>query len=151
MVIIDIDKTRAEIRRQMNLWQIDPSEFEIVYQEQRDLSDRIVRLPGATLRYMRNGKWQAISCSGYPSRAANLRQVLFLVERLRIAEQHGVQYQGLEYSTDLTTMNTESLRKETILDAYDTLGVSPDDPLELIDDVYRKKSMYYHPDKGGSP
>ncbi len=144
---IDVDKTRAEIRRQMQLWGTDASEFEVVWQEQRDGQGRITRMPGATLRYMRGGKWQVISCYGYPSRAANLRQILFLVERLRIAEQHGVQYEGLAYSTELTSAEPEGQRKQDILEAYDILGISPDDPLGLIDDVYRKKSMYYHPDK----
>ena len=47
--------------------------------------------------------------------------------------------------------DTTSARRESILDAYDTLGAGPDDPVELIKDVYRRKSMYYHPDKGGDP
>jgi curved DNA-binding protein CbpA len=42
------------------------------------------------------------------------------------------------------------LRKEATLDALDVLGVGPDDPVDLIKDIYRKKSMYYHPDKGGT-
>ncbi len=47
--------------------------------------------------------------------------------------------------------DTEAVRKESILDAYAILGASPDDPAELIRDVYRRKSMFYPPDKGGDP
>ncbi len=147
---VDVDKTRSQLRHQFALWDIDPSEFEIVWEEDRS-SGRIERRPGATVRYMRNGQWQSISCFGYPNRAANLRQCFLLLERLRIAEQNGVQYQGLTFTSALSTTTTagEKNRRESILDAYDILGASPDDPIELIESVFRKKSMFYHPDKGG--
>lgn len=146
---VDIDRTRADIRRQFSLWDIDPSEWEIVYQEDRS-SGRIIKQPGAIVRYMRGGTWQEIACYGYPSRAQNLRQCFFLLERLRIAEQNGVQYQGLTFTKEVATVNTENTRRQDIMDAYDFLGASPDDPIELIKEIYRKKSMYYHPDRGGT-
>ena len=145
---VDVDKTRAQIRHQFTMWDIDPSEFEIVWEEDRS-SGRIERRPGATVRYMRNNQWQSISCFGYPNRATNLRQCFLLLERLRIAEQNGVQYQGLTFTSDLVTTTKETGRKESLLDAYDVLGVSPDDPVDLVESVFRKKSMFYHPDKGG--
>ncbi len=146
--VVALDTTRAQIRHQFALWDIDPSEFEIIWEEERE-GGRLIRRPGAKVRYMRNGQWQEIACYGFPTRAENLRQVFLLLERLRIAEQQGVQYQGLTFSKDLATVGAESGRKQDLLDAYDVLGVSPDDPLELVKDVYRRKSMYYHPDKGG--
>ncbi len=145
---VDLDQTRKEIRHTFSLWDIDPSEFEIIWEEDRS-SGRIIRRPGATVRYMRNGKWQAVLCYGFSTRSANLRQCFLLIERLRIAEQHGVQYEGLTFTKDLATITGESSRKQDLLDAYDILGVSPDDPVDLIKDVFRRKSMYYHPDKGG--
>ena len=146
---VDVDITRKEIRHTFTLWDIDPSEFEILWEEDRS-SGRIIRRPGARVRYMRNGQWQEIACFGFPSRTENLRQCFLLLERLRIAEQHGVQYQGLTFTKDLATTTGESARKESLMDAYDILGVSPDDPIDLIKDVFRRKSMYYHPDKGGT-
>ncbi|GAI60441.1 unnamed protein product [marine sediment metagenome] len=146
---IDTDRTRSEIRRQFALWDIDPSEFEIIWEEERDGAGRIFRRPGVKVRYLRNGQWQEIACYAFPTRAANIRQCFLLLERLRIAEQHGVQYQGLTYTKDMATVGKETSKKQDLLDAYDVLGVSPDDPVELIKDVYRRKSMYYHPDKGG--
>jgi len=147
---VDIDKTRREIRHTFALWDIDASEFEILWEEDRS-GTRIIRRPGATVRYMRNGQWQSVSCYGFPTRAQNLRQCFLLLERLRIAEQHGVQYQGLTFTKDMATTSGETSRKEDLLDAYDTLGVSPDDPIELVKSVYSRKSQFYHPDKGGDP
>lgn len=149
--VVNVDRTRAEIRHTFALWDIDPSEFEILWEEERDTAGRIFRRPGARVRYLRNGQWQEIACFGFPNRPENLRQCFLLLERLRIAEQHGVQYQGLTFTKEVTTASTVSVKKQDLLDAYDFLGVGPDDPLDLIKDVYRRKSMYYHPDKGGDP
>jgi len=146
---VDVDQTRREIRRTFSLWDIDPSEFEIIWEEDRS-SGRIIRRPGAIVRYMRNGQWQMVACYGYSNRSENLRQCFLLLERLRIAEQHGVQYQGLTFTKEVATSTGETARKESLMDAYDILGVSPDDPIDLIKDVFRRKSMYYHPDKGGT-
>lgn len=147
--VVDVDQTRREIRHTFALWDIDASEFELIWEEERD-GNRVRRRPGATVRYLRNGQWQEISCFVFPIRSQNLRQIFLLLDRLRKAEQQGVQYQGLTYSKDLSTTTGEAARKESLLDAYDVLGVSPDDPVDLIKDVFRRKSMYYHPDKGGS-
>lgn len=148
MNTVDVDQTRRDIRHTFAKWDIDPSEFEIVWEEDRS-SGRIVRRPGATVRYMRSGKWQSVSCFSFPNRASNLRQCFLLLDRLRIAEQQGVQYEGLTYSKELATVTGEGARKENLLDSYDILGVSPDDDMELIKDIFRRKSMRYHPDKGG--
>lgn len=145
---VDVDKTRREIRHTFTLWDIDPSEFEIIWEEDRS-TGRIMRRPGATVRYLRNGQWQSLSCFAFPTRAANLRQCFFLLERLRIAEQHGVQYEGLTHTKDLSTTTGEASRKESLMDAYDVLGASPDDPIELIRDIFRRKALFYHPDKAG--
>ncbi len=148
---VTTDQTRREIRDTFRKWDIDPSEFEIVWEEERE-SGRIIRRPGATVRYYRAGTWQLVSCFAFYTRQENLRQCFLLLDRLRIAEQHGVQYQGLTHTTDLSTAtNTESSKKESLLDAYDILGVSPDDPLDLIKSIYQRKSLHYHPDKGGDP
>jgi len=147
--VVDIEQTRREIRHTFTLWDIDPSEFEIVWEEDRT-SGRIIRRPGATVRYLRNGQWQEITCLAFPTRSQNLRQIFLLLDRLRKAEQQGVQYSGLTFTKDLVATSGESARKEDLLDAYDILGVSPDDPVKLVKDVYRQKVTYYHPDKGGS-
>lgn len=147
---VDIDRTRQDIRHTFSLWDIDRSEFEIIWEEEKDgISGRILRRPGVRVRYLRNGTWQEIACFGFATRSENLRQCFLLLDRLRIAEQNGVQYQGLTYSKEISPTSGESSRKQDLLDAYDILGVSPDDPINLIKDVYKKKSMYYHPDTGG--
>jgi hypothetical protein len=152
---VDIDQTRRDIRATFAKWDIDPSEFEIVWEEERDGVGRISRKPGVKVRYLRNGQWQEVSCYGFTTRAQNLRQCYLLLDRLRIAEKVGVQYQGLASSKELVAASPETSRKQDLLDAYDILGVSPDDTLDLIKDIYRRKTMHYHPDstlhQGGDP
>jgi len=148
---VPLDDTRRDIRHTFALWGLDPSEFEILWEN--ELNPKAGRLaPGVQVRYIRNGKWQQISCYTFTTRAANLRQVFLLIERLRIAEQQGVQYEGLTFTTAVaSTVDTKRQEKEDLLDAYDILGVSPDDPVDLVKNVYRNKAQYYHPDKGGDP
>jgi len=146
---VEVDETRRHIRRTFHLWKLDPSEFEILWQEELEPGHRGLRLPGAIVRYLRNGVWQTVASYRFSTRAENLRQCYLLLDRLRIAEQHGVQYASLTSSKDLTVSDTEQAKKEELLDAYDILGVSPDDPIELVRDVFRRKSQYYHPDHPG--
>lgn len=149
---VDIDKTRQELRANFALWKIDPSEFEIFYDEIKVQGGGTIREPGATVRFLRQGKWQSISCGGFKTRALNLRQCLFLIERLRIAEKNGVRYEGLSFTKEVATSTgtSERDRKQDLLEAYDFLGVQVDDPIQMIEDIYRKKSQFYHPDKGGN-
>lgn len=148
---VDIERTREELRTNFALWDIDPSEFEIFYDEIKVEGGGIIRKPGANVRFLRQRKWQSISCSGFATRALNLRQCLLLIERLRIAEKHGVRYEGLSFTKEIVTSagTSERDRNQDILEAYDFLGVKVDDPLELVEDVYRKKAQFYHPDKQG--
>lgn len=148
---IDVDQTRRDIRDTFRKWDIDPSEFEILWEEDEDYGRRGRRLPGAKVRYFRTKVWQLVSCHTFGSRAENLRQCFLLLDRLRIAEQHGVQYQGLTSTKEVAVADNDRSKREDLMDAYDFLGVGPDDPIELVKDVYRRKSMYYHPDKGGDP
>ena len=146
---VEVDVTRQEIRDEFARWHIDRSDFEILWDTNPNFPT--TRLPGAIVRFYRQNIWQEISCFRFRSRAENLRQCFLLLQRLRIAEKYGVQYAGLTSSKSVvSTNNAPTGEKEALLDAYDRLGVSPDDPIELIKDVFRKKSMYYHPDKGGT-
>lgn len=149
MRTVDVDVTRREIREELTRWGVAKGDFEITWEEERAYSGRPV---GAKVEFYRHSVWQSISCYRFGTRAENLRQCFLLIERLRIAEKFGVRYAGLTSATDVTVhKNTVQDEKRDLLDAFDTLGVGPDDPVELVKDVYRKKSMYYHPDKGGNP
>ena len=152
---IDLKTTRQDIRDCMDKWNVGPENYEIAW-EDKGLEGANVRYPyGVRVRYLRNGVWQEVSCLNFGIKAENLRQCFFLIDRLRVAEKHGVQYQGLTYTKDIATKDassTEKQRKESLLDAYDILGASPDDPVDLIKQIYLKKSTFYHPDKvGGDP
>jgi len=104
------------------------------------------------VEFYRNNIWQNISCYRFGTRAENLRQCYLLIQRLRIAERFGVQYAGLTSAKEVVLhRNSVQDEKQALLDAFDFLGVSPDDPIDLVKDIYKKKSMHYHPDKGGNP
>lgn len=148
-VTAELDQTRRQIRDTFRKWDIDPSEFEILWQEDEDYGDRGRRMPGAKVRFLRNGVWQAVASYAFSTRAGNLRQCYLLLDRLRIAEQHGVQYSSLTSTKDLVVADKERAKREDLMDAYDVLGVGPDDPIELVKKVYQNKSMYFHPDKPG--
>ena len=152
---VGVEQTRQDIRHMFDLWGIDRSEYEIDWQEEALLSGVKRRLPGVSVRYLHENKWQTVSClDQWHDRGWNLRQVFFFLDRIRVAEKVGVQYEGLSYTTEVATVPgqiQERDRKETLLDAYDILGTSPDDPVELVKEVYKKKAGYYHPDKGGDP
>lgn len=150
--VVDLDDTRRELRHNFQMWGIDPSEYEILWES--ELSANAGRLaPGVQVRYMRRGKWQSISSFQFRTRPENLRKVFALIQRLRIAEQDGVQYEGLTFTTALATQKSSpaDVAKETLSIYYDFLGVEPADKDETITRVYRAKSTSYHPDAGGDP
>ena len=61
-----------------------------------------------------------------------------------------MRYEGLSFSKEVaTSAGTERDRNQDLLEAYDFLGVKVDDPIEMVDDIYKKKANFYHPDKQG--
>ena len=148
-----IDQTRQDIRHMFNLWGIHRADYEIIWQEEVLQSGEKRRLPGVSITYLRDNKWQTVHCfSKKHDRAWTLRQVFLFLDRIRIGEKTGIQYEGLSFTTAVARapgheQSQERERKEDLIEAYDVLGVSPDDPIELITDIYKKKSGYYHPDK----
>ena len=142
----DVDKTREDIRLEFRRWKIDASESEIIWEY--DKSRPTVRLPGVEVRFMRNNAWQSISCYQFHTRGENLCQCLLLIKRLRIAERFGVQYKGLTSSKAVAVTGNNEVQTEDdrLKDAYDRLGVTPKDSMDLVDRVYKVKSQYVHPD-----
>jgi len=139
-----IDRTLADLRDCFRKWEIEL--FETIPKEQ---VDRGYRGQGMIVNYFRAGKWQHIECYSFPRKEINLRQCFLLLDRLRIAEQQGVSYAGLASTTELVRATPEMKAHDDLMDAYGILGASPDDPDALIKDVYQKKVMFYHPDRGG--
>ncbi len=151
MDVKQVDDTRADIREMFRKWNIDRTEFDIEWEPN---NSRGQRMPGAIIHYLREGKWQTVCCYSRHSRAENLRQIYLFLDRVRIAEHNGIQYQGLSSSKEVVAQQhcqAEKERKETLLDAYDIVGASPDDPIDLIKDIYKRKANTYHPDHGGNP
>lgn len=152
MAFIGVEQTRMDFRKMFTQWGIDLTEYEIIWQEERLLGGQVKRLPGVSVRFMREGKWQTVSCYKGFSRAMNLRLVYLFLDRLRIAEKQGVQYQDLTFTKEVAVVSeveTERDRKQNLLEAYDRLGAAPDDDTELIEKLFRAKANSYHPDKPG--
>lgn len=139
-----IDRTLADLRDCFRKWNIEL--FEAIPKEK---VDRGYRGSGMVVNYFRADKWQHIECYSFPRKEINLRQCFLLLDRLRIAEQQGVSYAGLASTTEMVRATPEMRARDELVEAYGILGASPDDPDDLIKDVYQKKAMFYHPDKGG--
>ncbi|MBA7685957.1 hypothetical protein ES703_94388 [subsurface metagenome] len=142
--IVPIDRTLADLRDCFRKWDIDL--FESI---PKDKVDRGYRGPGMVVNYFRANQWQHMECYAFPRKEINLRQCFLLLDRLRIAEQQGVSYAGLSSSTELARATPAMKSHDELMDAYGILGASPDDPDDLINDVYQKKSLFYHPDRPG--
>ncbi|MBA7669485.1 hypothetical protein ES703_77616 [subsurface metagenome] len=144
--MVPIDRTLADLRDCFRKWQIDM--FEAI---PKASVDKGYRGPGMVVNYFRANQWQHMECWAFPRKEINLRQCFLLLDRLRIAEQQGVSYAGLSSTTELVRANPEMKARDELMDAYGILGTSPDDPNDLIKDIYRRKVLFYHPDKGGDP
>ncbi|MDP2659430.1 MAG: J domain-containing protein [Dehalococcoidia bacterium] len=145
---VPVDVTRQEIRAMFKRWEIE--DWEVVWDDMGKERYGLSK-PGVRVEYWRNGVKQMVTCKTQRTRAENLRSCYFLMDRLRIAEQKGVQYYGLTSSKEVA-INGEPPAEdkgETLADAYDILGVSPEDPIDLVKGVYKKKVSFYHPDVGG--
>jgi hypothetical protein len=141
-VTVSVERTLTELRDCFRKWEIDL--FEAVPKES---VDKGYHGPGMVVNYFRANAWQHVECYSFPKREINLRQCYLLLDRLRIAEQQGVSYAGLSSSTDLVSTSPEMKAKDDLIVAYGVLGAAPDDPNDLITDIYQKKAMFYHPDK----
>jgi len=137
-----MSETLRDLRDCFRKWDID-------MHEAIPLSDNRRGLGGMAVRYFRAGVWQEVRCESSEEKAVNLRRCFLLLDRLRLAEDQGVVYSGLTSTRELVRRTPEVRQQEAELDAYGILGVSPDDPLDLMEEVFRKKAGFYHPDRGG--
>ncbi len=144
--IVPIDRTLTDLRDCFRKWDIDLHEA-----IPKEKVDRGYRGAGMVVNYFRANRWQHVECFAFPRKDINLRQCFLLLDRLRIAEQQGVSYAGLASTTEMVRATPEMKARDDLMDAYGILGASPDDPLELIKDVYKRKAFFYHPDRGGDP
>ncbi|MDP2729146.1 MAG: DnaJ domain-containing protein [Dehalococcoidales bacterium] len=147
---VDANRTRNDLRHMFDLWGID--QFSIIREQEEYVSGGVKRGNGVTVTYFRKGEWQTVFCN-LSDFATNMRSIFLFMDRVRISEKSGIFYQGLSSTKDLvkSSFDTKPAAEETLEDAYDVLGVSRDDPTELIKKVYVQKVKFYHPDKGGDP
>ena len=142
-------RTRDDIRHMFDQWEID--QFSIIREQEEYASGVLKRGQGATVTYLRKNGWQTVSCTSSPVYDENLRSIFLFLDRIRIAEKVGVAYQGLSSAKDIvpTHVDPKVEQSETLADAYDVLGVKSDDPMDLIERVYKSKAQSYHADHGG--
>jgi len=145
---VDANRTRGDLRHMFDLWDIE--QFSIMRELEEYVSGGMKRGNGVTVSYFRKGEWQTVFCN-LSDYARNMRSIFLFLDRVRIAEKSGISYQGLSSTTDLvrSSAHNRPAEQETLEDAYDVLGVSKDDPIELIKKVYVQKVSFYHPDHGG--
>lgn len=141
--------TRDDIRHMFDLWKID--QFSMVREQEDFLGGKVLKGQGATVSYLRKDGWQTVSCNHHLTYDENLRSIFFFLDRIRIAENDGVAYQGLSSAKDLvkTQVDPKAQETEDLEEAYDVLGVKPSDPLDLIERVYKAKAQSFHPDAVG--
>lgn len=145
---VDANRTRNDLRHMFDLWDIE--QFSIMREQEEYVSGGMKRGNGVTVSYFRKGEWQTVFCN-LSDYARNMRSIFLFLDRVRIAEKSGISYQGLSSTKDLVKSSSigRPEEQELLEDAYDVLGVSKDDPIELIKKVYTQKVNFYHPDKGG--
>lgn len=145
---VDATRTRNDLRHLFDIWGLE--QFSILREQEEYVSGGMKRGNGVTVSYLRKGEWQTVFCN-HSDYATNMRSIFFFLDRVRIAEKTGVSYQGLSSTKDLvkSTSNAKPEAEENLEDAYDVLGVSADDPTDLIKKVYTQKAGFYHPDHGG--
>ena len=145
---VDATRTRNDLRHMFDLWGIE--QFSLVREQEEYVTGGMKRGNGITVTYFRKSEWQTVFCnrSDY---ADNMRSIFHFLDRVRIAEKTGVSYQGLSSTKDLVKSSSTSRpeEEEMLEDAYDVVGVSRDDPTDLIKRVYSQKVNFYHPDHGG--
>jgi DnaJ-domain-containing protein 1 len=145
---VSSNRTRQDLRHMFDLWDIE--QFSIMREQEEYVGGGMRRGNGVTVSYFRKGEWQTVFCN-LSDYGRNMRSIFLFLDRVRIAEKSGISYQGLSSTKDLvqTSAQGKTSAQESLEDAYDVLGVSKDDPLELIKKVYQQKVNFYHPDHGG--
>lgn len=146
---VDAKRTKIALHEMFDKWDIE--QFSILRDREEYKSGFIKRGEGVTVNYLRKGIWQGAYCN-LTVYDENLRRVFLFLDRIRIAEKQGIAYHSLSSTKDMVVKSAPSgpsEQEEDLEDAYDVLGVRPDDPVDLIKKVYQQKVQFYHPDKVG--
>lgn len=101
---------------------------------------------GVTVRYVRHGQWQSITCAAVPpdgwhAPARNLFAIKDCLDAVRRADQRGM--------ADVMVQAAEALRLGDPNDPYYILGAEQGADVETLRAAYRRKVRQVHPDHGG--
>lgn len=140
--VIGTDKTVSEtlrdLRRVMQQWGVEDYET-IPGDDGRTYS----------VRYLRGGVWCEVKSRLQPTKAQNARQVLQVVQYLKLWGERGVEglAQGTTFIGGLVPVKANST--EGFDEACATLGVEPTATMDEVEKVWRVKVQFAHPDHGG--
>lgn len=95
------------------------------------------------VRYIKDGREVELSMAKHPYYYQNIRVIYFAIEALRMNEERGLEELVRAAYGLLPAPVAEK-------DPYETLGVRPDAPLDVIEASYRALAKKAHPDLGGS-
>lgn len=100
------------------------------------------------VRYRQGGQWVMISSRVQPTRAQNLRQCYQVIQYLFLWAARGVggMSQGVTFIHGGLVPVGNVVHKDTLAEAYATIGVDAACSLDEIRAVYAAKIRYNHPD-----
>ena len=140
--VIQTEKTvsdsLADIRRLMKGWGVE--DFEPIPGEDGR---------SYAVRYLRGGVWTEIRSRLQPTKAHNARQVLQVMQYLKLWGERGIEGRAPGGSFVGGLVPTKPARDESFDEACATLGVEPTASMEEVERVWRVKVQFAHPDKGG--
>lgn len=103
---------------------------------------------GYAVRYLHNKNWTEIKSTYQPTKAMNIRICFQVISYMFQWENRGVQ--GLVKGTTFMgaeVVTTSGNREESLDEAFAILGVDPGASLEEVENTYRVKAKFNHPDK----
>jgi hypothetical protein len=100
----------------------------------------------ATCRFVLRGQEIPIICDTFGTYDENLSAVALAIQGMRLNEVRGIADTVRQAYAALPPPDAPVMKR----DPYEVLGIAHDQPMEVIDAVYRAKAQKAHPDKGGT-
>lgn len=107
-------------------------------------ADRKIDEPGVAIYFQYKGKQVALCCDQYLTPKENILALGKTINALRAIDRYGV-----SDFLNRTFTGFKELPQTVEISCWQILGIEPTRDADIIKDVYRKKAMELHPDKGG--
>lgn len=106
-------------------------------------SKRRVSDEGVAIYFRLKGRQMAMACDRFDNAAANMRSLGLAIEAMRQLERHGGGTMIERAFTGFVALPSQE-------SPHDVLGVRPGASHKQIDDAFKEKARFAHPDAGGS-